>query len=267
MARLGIIAGGGALPRRLADACKRDGRDHFIIGFHGQTDLVTSPHAWTKLGATNEAIDILKKNGVTQLVMAGNIRRPTLAEMKPDLRTLQVFARLGAKAFGDDALLRGVTQELEKEGFQVLGAHEIDPSLITAAGTVGKIEPQSQHSADIARGIAAAKDLGRLDIGQGVVVQQGIVLAVEAVEGTDAMLERCRKLRRKGTGGVLVKCCKPQQDTRIDLPTVGLRTVRKAYEAGLAGIAVEAGASIMLDRDDVAAAADQLGLFVIGYTS
>lgn len=270
MTRLGIISGGGGLPRKLIERCRRDNRDVFVLAFRGQTDEMTVegiPHAWTKLGATGEAIDILKKNAVNDLVMAGRIRRPSLSEMKPDFRTLQVFAKLGLRALGDDLLLRAVAGELEKEGFRVLGAHEVDPGLLTPEGILGARQPQPEHKADIDFGIRTAKTLGALDVGQAVVIQQGIAIGLEAIEGTDALLERCAKLRRKGRGGVLVKACKPQQDKRLDLPAVGLRTVRKAYEAGLEGIAVEAGSSLLLDREEVIAAADSLGIFLMGFRS
>jgi UDP-2,3-diacylglucosamine hydrolase len=268
MSRLGIIAGGGGLPKTLIEACRRDRRPFFVLGFKGQTDsaiLRDTAHAWSRLGATSEAISILKSNDVDTLVMAGAIRRPSLAELKPDLRTLQVFARLGFRALGDDALLRTVAQELEKDGFKVVGAHEIEPGLVTPEGVLGRNKPSDENKADITFGIKVAKTLGALDVGQACVIQQGIALGIEAIEGTDALLERCRKLRRKGGGGVLVKSCKPQQDRRLDLPAVGIRTVRRAFEAGLAGIAVESGASLLLDRDEVISAADSLGLFIIGF--
>lgn len=268
MSRLGIIAGGGGLPAKLIEACRRDQRPFFVLGLKGQTDgaiLNGTSHAWSRLGATTEAISILKSNGVDTLVMAGAIRRPTLSELKPDLRTIQVFAKLGLKAFGDDALLRTVAQELEKDGFKVIGAHEIEPGLVSPEGVLGKVQPSAEHRQDVEFGITVAKTLGKLDVGQACVVQQGIVLGLEAIEGTDALLQRCGKLRRKGRGGVLVKACKPQQDRRIDLPAVGLRTVRRAYEAGLEGIALEAGAALLLDRDEVVAAADKLGMFIEGF--
>ncbi len=270
MSRLGIIAGSGGLPRRLIEASRRDGREFFVLGFRGQTEenlMRGVPHGWTKLGATNAAIDILKQNNVDTLVMAGAIRRPSLREMRPDLRTIKVFARLGAAAFGDDALLRAVVDELEKEGFSIVGAHDVEPALITPVGVLGKIKPGGQNSIDRDFGIKVTKTLGALDVGQAAVVQQGIVIGIEAVEGTDNLLARCRKHRRQGIGGVLVKSCKPQQDRRVDLPAIGLRTVRRAYEAGLAGIAVEAGASILLDRDEVVEAVDRLGLFIEGFSA
>lgn len=268
MSRLGIIAGGGGLPRKLIEACRREQRPFFVLGLRGQTDgevLDGTEHAWSKLGATTEALGILKSKGVDTLVMAGRIRRPSILELKPDLRTLQFFARLGLKGLGDDGLLKNVAQELEKDGFRIIGAHEVDPGLVTPEGVLGKRQLSEANRADVDLGVMVTKTLGKIDVGQAAVVQQGIVLGVEAVEGTDELLERCRKLRRKGIGGVLVKSCKPQQDRRLDLPAVGLRTVRKAYEAGLEGIAIEAGASLILDRDEAVAAADKVGLFMLGF--
>jgi len=267
MTLLGIIAGGGGLPRKLIHACQRDGRPFFVLALQGQTDkkiLSGVPHKWSRVGAINEAVGILKAENVDTLVLAGSVRRPGLLEMKPDWRTLQVFARLGKAAFGDDALLRAAAGELEKDGFRLVGAHEIEPDLITPEGVLTRKTISRENNADLEYGVRVVKALGQMDVGQAGVVQQGVVLGVEAAEGTDDLLRRCRRLRRKGRGGVLVKLCKPQQDRRLDLPTVGLRTVRLAYEAGLEGIAVEAGATLLLDRDEVIAAADKLGIFVTG---
>ncbi|MFH1158132.1 MAG: UDP-2,3-diacylglucosamine diphosphatase LpxI [Pseudomonadota bacterium] len=268
MSRLGIIAGGGGLPKKLIEACQRGGRPFFVLALLGQADkkiLNDVPHRWCRIGAIGEAVGVLKAENVDTLVMAGSVRRPGLMEMKPDWRTLQVFARLGMAAFGDDSLLRAVAAELEKDGFKLVGAHEIEPALITPEGVLTKKQPSPENKADVEYGFRVVKALGSLDVGQAAVVQQGIVLGVEAVEGTDALLERCGGLRRKGRGGVLVKTCKPQQDRRMDLPAIGLRTLRHAYEAGLEGIAAEAGASLLLDREDVVSAADRLGLFITGF--
>lgn len=270
MSRLGIIAGGGGLPRTLVSACRRTGRPFFVLAFKGQTEealVEDAPHAWTRLGATNEAIRILKENNVTDVVMAGAMRRPSLFEMKPDWRTVQVFAKLGKAAFGDDALLRAIAEVFEKEGFTVRGAHEIDPALITTEGVLGKHAPNADQQKDVDFGIRLTRTLGEMDVGQAAVIQLGVALGVEGVEGTDALMYRCRDLKRKGPGGVLVKSCKPQQDRRLDLPAIGINTVRRAYQAGLTGIAVEAGASFLLDREEVIAAADKLGLFILGFKS
>lgn len=265
--KLGILAGGGELPARLAAAVQGAGRAVFVVAFEGQTDpatVVGVPHLWSRLGAAGSIIDRLRAEGVGDLVFVGPVRRPSFTELMPDWWTTRFFMRVGTRALGDDGLLRAVARELEDEGFRVVGLHDFLGELLTVPGPAGTVLPDAQAEADIARGIEVARGLGRLDVGQGCVVQQGIVLAVEAVEGTDAMLERVGAVRRPGGGGVLVKMRKPQQDGRLDLPTIGTATVAKAAAAGLAGIAVQAGGSLTIDRAAVGALADRLGLFVIG---
>lgn len=269
MARLGIIAGGGGLPVKLVEACKRSGRDYFVLALHGQADadvVQNSSHDWVHIGATNRAMEILRDKGVDQVVLAGSIRRPWLLSIRPDLRTLKVLIRLGRKVLGDDVMLRAVARELEKEGFKVVGAHEIEPGLITPEGILGKKQPTAEDTKDILLGIETSKQLGKFDVGQAAIVRHGHVVGTETAQGTDALLRQCRNLTAKGAaGGVLVKSCKPQQDKRMDLPAIGPGTIQKAYEAGLAGIAIEAGSSILLDKEETIALADRLGLFVIGF--
>ena len=267
MSRTGIIAGGGSLPQKLIDACKRGQRDFFVLALQGQADknLVNDvPHRWVRIGATDEALSILKAEHVDEVVMAGSVRRPGLMEMKPDWRTVQVFARLGLSALGDDVLLRAVAGELEKDGFKLIGAHEIEPSLITPEGLLTKKAPSAENNADLTYGIKVIKTLGQLDVGQAAVVQQGIVLAVEAVEGTDAMLARIAAVARPGPGGVLVKLAKPGQERRADLPTLGSATISNACAAGLRGIAFEAGGSLLTNKKLMIEAADAGGIFLLG---
>jgi len=268
MSRLGLIAGGGSLPLKLIETCKRTGRDIFVLAIEGQAEKPFSPgvpHHWIKLGETGKTISLLKSEAIDTLVLAGSVRRPSLSELRPDWRTVRVFAKLGLAALGDDALLRAVANEIRKEGIALIGAHEIEPDLLTPEGFLTSRKPSPENIADMEYGIKIVRELGRLDVGQAAVVQEGIALGVEAVEGTDALLKRARDQRRKGSGGVLVKGCKPQQDKRLDLPAIGLRTLRLAHEAGLSGIAVEAGASLLLDREEVLSAADKLGLFIVGF--
>jgi len=192
------------------------------------------------------------------------VRRPSLASLMPDWRAAKFFARIGLRALGDDGLLSAIIKELELEGFRVVGIESILGGLLAPKGPLGRIEPDEQARADIARGLEVARALGALDIGQAAVVQQGIVLGVEAADGTDALIARAGSLRREGPGGVLVKIAKPGQERRVDLPTIGVRTVEAAANAGLRGIAVEAGAALVVDRAAVAAAADGAALFVLG---
>lgn len=266
--KLGIVAGGGELPARLIAACRVAGRDHFVLALEGHADprqIGDAPQAWIRLGAAGSGLEQLRRAGVEELVMAGPVRRPTLAELRPDWRTARFFAKVGLKALGDDGLLRAVIRELEDEGFRVVGADSIIAGHLARAGVWGRIQPDEQAHVDIARGRAVLRGLGALDIGQAVVVQQGIVLGVEAIEGTDALIDRCRDLGREGVGGVLVKAAKPGQERRIDLPTVGSETVRRAHGAGLRGIAVEVGSTIVVDREAMIAEADAAGLFLVGF--
>ncbi|MBP2298570.1 LpxI family protein [Azospirillum picis] len=269
-AKLAILAGGGTLPARIAAAVRGQGREVFIVAFDGHTDPETVsglPHLWSRFGAAGTILRRLHDEGVGEVVFAGPVRRPSFTELMPDWRTARFLARVGTRALGDDGLLRAVVREVEEDGFRVVGLHDLLKDLLTAPGLVGRHSPDADAERDIARGVEVARALGALDVGQGAVVQQGIVLAVEAVEGTDAMLDRCGSLRRPGPGGVLVKVKKPKQDRRIDLPTMGLTTVERAAAAGLRGIAIEAGGSLLVDRAAVAEAADRLGLFVLGIES
>lgn len=266
--KLGILAGGGDLPVTLVETCRRDGRDFFLIALEGQAaaDWLSPdiPHAWFRLGAAGAILERLKAEGVAEIVMAGRVRRPSLAELRPDWKATQFFTRIGLKALGDDGLLRGVAQVLEEEGFRVIGVQSLIADLLTPTGPLGRHRPDDQALADIALGIKVARGLGELDIGQSVVVQQGVVLGVEAVEGTDALIDRCGLLRRPGPGPVLVKCAKPQQDRRLDLPALGPDTVAHCRAAGFSGVAAQAGNTLFLGRDRAVAAADEAGLFLMG---
>jgi DUF1009 family protein len=222
------------------------------------------PHAWCRIGAAAAGLSLLRENNVTELVLAGSIRRPSLAALRPDWRAAKLFARIGYRALGDDGLLSAIVNEFEQEGFRVIGADQLLDQAFVAAGPLGKVRPDPEAQADIDHGLRIARALGVLDIGQAVVVQQGLVLGVEAIEGTDELLRRCAGLRRDGPGGVLVKTEKPGQERRADRPTIGLHTVELAAETGLRGVAVEADATIVLDRDEIIRTADGAGIFVVG---
>jgi UDP-2,3-diacylglucosamine hydrolase len=265
--KLGILAGGGALPARLIEACRKEGREVFVVAVKGQAEaeqVAGAPHAWVRIGALGQAVRLLQDNGVKDLVLAGRFRRPSLIEMLPDAQMLRFLIEIGPKFARDDALHRAAVGWAERLGFRIVGPESIDRGLLATEGVYGALAPDAAAQADIERGLEVAKALGAVDVGQGVVVQQGIVLALEAIEGTDAMIERAGALRRKGQGGILIKVKKPGQEARVDLPAIGVRTVEKAKAAGLRGIAVEAGAAIVIDREGVVRAADSAGLFVVG---
>lgn len=267
--KLGVIAGGGDLPLRLVEGARAAGRETYVLAIKNQADLELNgiPHDWVRLGAGGKALELLRAAGVQDVVFAGRITRPSLGALMPDGRTARFLAKLPGKALGDDGLLRAVVAEVEAEGFHVVGADDVLGGLLMEKGTLGRHAPDDAAWADIRHGIKIARAIGALDIGQAVVVQQGIVLGVEGVEGTDALIERCGGLRREGPGGVLVKAKKPGQERRIDLPTIGPQTVTRAAAAGLRGIAVEADHALILDREAVIAEADRLGLFLVGFAA
>ncbi len=265
---LGILAGGGVLPGRVADAARAAGRRVFIVGLLGYAEpavLAPFPHAIIRIGAAGAILAALRDQGCRDLVLVGPVRRPSLLDLRPDVEGARILTRIGRAAFaGDDGLLAAVLRVLSDEGFRVIGAHEVLAEALGPCGLLSRTAPDAQAMADIRRGVAVARALGAVDVGQGCVVQQGIVLAVEAAEGTDAMLARAGGLTRPGHGGVLVKLVKPGQDRRADLPTIGPDTVQAAARAGLRGVAFEAGGTILAERASTVAAADAAGLFLIG---
>jgi hypothetical protein len=265
---LGVLAGGGPLPGRVAAAAQAAGRPVFLVGLEGFAEpavLAPFPHSFVRLAAAGRILALLRAHGCRDLVLVGPVRRPSILDLRPDVEGAKILARIGRAAFaGDDGLLAAVVRVLAEEGFAVIGAHEILTEAVGPRGALGRAEPDAQALADIARGAAVVRALGLADVGQACVVQQGIVLAVEAIEGTDAMLARAGTLARPGPGGVLVKLVKPGQDRRADLPTIGPGTVRAAAAAGLRGIAFEAGGTILTDRAALVQAAESAGLFLVG---
>jgi DUF1009 family protein len=267
--KLGIIAGGGALPARLASAAISMGRDVCIVKLDGFADdpvLDQYPNVTARLGAAAKILDAMRKESCQDVVLAGKVARPSLSSIRPDWRAAKMLMKVGSKALGDDGLLRLVGKELEREGFRLLGAHEILGDLAVEEGILGNVTPDEQAMTDARHGLSVARILGQADVGQGCVVQQGLVLALEAIEGTDEMVRRSALYRRDGIGGVLVKSAKPQQDKRLDLPAIGMTTIEEAHNAGLRGIALLAGGTMIIDRAAVIARADALGLFVVGLT-
>jgi DUF1009 family protein len=253
--KLGIIAGGGELPARMVEVCRANGRAVFVLAFTGQTDpatVVGVDHAWVRLGQTAPALAALRDAEVEELVLIGPVKRPGLKGIGFDLRGAKFLAKVAAQGLGDDGLLSAAIRGLEDEGFRVIGAAEVLAELLAPRGPIGAGRPDAQAERDIARGLEVLRAL------------QGIVLGVEADEGTDGLIARCAGLAREGPGGVLVKIRKPGQERRVDLPTLGAETVARARRAGLRGIAVEAGGSLIVDRAAVAAAADAAGIFLCG---
>ena len=271
---LGLIAGGGALPRAVAQAVRAAGREVFVVPLVGSVseDWVKDfPHEFLSPGEPGRIVKAMKIAGVSQVLLAGRVDRPKFSEMKLDAKGMLLLPKaIAAAKKGDDSLLRFIVGICEDEGFTAVSVAEAAPALVAQDGLLGRVAPDGEQQGDILQAFKIVHALGALDVGQAAVVCEGLALAVEAAEGTDAMLARIPSLREslRGTAdkkrGVLVKALKPTQDRKTDLPVVGVQTVRNAAAAFLAGIALEAGAAVIRDKAAVAAEADRLGLFVIG---
>jgi DUF1009 family protein len=272
--RLAIIAGSGFLPSYVAEAAQSRGEAPLIIALRSETDRSWEGFEHVVVGVGDfAAIDrLLEVNNIERVVMSGGVkRRPEWRDVRPTLKTLAKVPSIVRTLMsgGDDTVLRMVIKLIEKDGRRVVGAQEIAPDLLASVGPLGAVAPNADDLKDIAKAGAAAEALGRLDVGQGAVSVGGRIVALEGVEGTDSMLERVADLRAGGRisqrrRGALVKLCKPQQDVRADLPSIGISTVENARKAGLAGVAVDAGRSLILDRDAVIAAANEAGIFISG---
>jgi DUF1009 family protein len=274
MSGLGIIAGGGELPRAVARSAREAGRSVFVIGLRGAADpeIAEFPHDWISLGEAGRLFRLLRANDCSDVLFTGRVARPKLNELKTDARGMLLLPRVIAAArAGDDALLRVLMDILASEGFHAVGVGEAAPGLLTPEGALGGLTPSAEQQRDVALGVKVIRALGALDVGQAAVVCAGLVLAIEAAEGTDAMILRVPRLQRNIRGfegrprGVLVKALKPTQDGKTDLPVIGVATVENASRAHLAGIAVEAGRSLIVDRPAVVAAADAAGVFLVGF--
>lgn len=273
MATLGIIAGGGELPLAIAESARDAGRDVFILALSGADEgLLRFPLENTGIGELGKSLSLLKKHACEEVTFAGRVSRPDWSDLKLDARGALALPKVAAAALkGDDALMRAMLAIFEKEGFRVVGTADAAPDLIASAGIYGRHKPDPQAQADIAQARDVVRRMGELDIGQAAAVADGLVLAVEAAEGTDAMLERLPLLSKNLRGtpqkrrGVLVKAPKPGQERRVDLPVIGVRTIELASAGGLAGVAVEAGAALIMRKSRIVEAADRLGLFVMAF--
>ena len=270
---LGIIAGGGELPRAIAHSARAAGRDVFVLAINGMAgDWAREfPNEWLSLGEPGGAIKAFRAHNCSDITLAGRVQRPKFSELKLDMKGMLIAPRVIAAALkGDDALLRSLVDVFEREGFHIVGAAEAAPDLIAKEGVMGRVQPTPANEADIAQAFKIARAIGALDVGQAAIVCEGLALAVEAAEGTDAMIARVAQLPEHFRGskskprGVLVKAPKPIQDGRTDLPVVGVETIRRAADVALAGVAVEAGGALFVDREAIVAEADKLGLFLTG---
>ncbi len=269
---LALICGGGSLPLAVADFVAKRGRKVILFPVRGAADpaaVSRYPHHWLYLGQLGKFQRLAKAAGCREVVFIGSLVRPAFWQMRPDFEVLMVLPRmLAAFRGGDNFLLSSVGKLVEEGDFRLLGAHQVAPEILVPEGVLGRVPPSEHDRADIALGLDYLRAASRFDIGQAVALSDRYVLAVEAAEGTDQMLARVAEMRARGRvppgRGVLVKAPKEMQDHRFDLPSIGPQTIEGVARAGLAGIAVVAGATIIAEPAKVVRAADHANVFVVG---
>lgn len=268
---LALIAGRGDLPHKIIDA-QKDKRPIVVVAFEGQTPLELTqrlpseiPVLWVKLGVIAPVLDFFKQWHVTDVTMAGGLTRPKLRDLSMDRTGARWLTALGVNAFkGDDHLLGGIVALLEKEGLSIIPPHDLVGNLFAPAGMLTVRAPTSDDQNDINQGITILNVLSPYDVGQAIAVHDGCVLGIETIEGTTALLGNIRALGR-APGGVFVKMRKTGQSQKVDMPTIGIDTIQQVRDAGLSGIAIEAGGVQVLDLIDVIRLADEAGLFVVSF--
>jgi len=265
--KIGLIAGGGALPHEVIKDAQDQGYDIYVAALRSFSkpedfDVASDAYGFVEF---RKLVKQFKQKKCTHVVMAGNVARPDFSTIKPGIRDLPLLAKaVKAASKGDDGLLKFVVSLFETEGFDILAPQDICKSTLMPIGALGKTKPTHAHLQDIEKAMNIAVLIGSADIGQGAVVNKGLVLAVEAQEGTDKMLERVAQLPIAVRGGILAKCLKPGQEVRVDMPTIGLTTIALASKAGIDGIVLVAGKAFVMNRAEVAASADKYGIFIYG---
>jgi DUF1009 family protein len=262
------------VPIHVAEAAVAQGRPVLVIGIDGEADrgIERFPHVWLSWGQIGKLQKLLEGHGGRDMVLIGSIRsRPDFKKLKLDFGAIKSLPEILAIIVGGDSdVLSATVKFFERRGFRIVGAHEVARDLVAPHGSIGRHSPGEHGQRDAAIAMRAARAIGAIDAGQAAVAVNGRVVALEAAEGTDAVLARvgelraARRLRWEGRAGVLAKCVKPRQDLRVDMPTIGPKTVEAVIAAGLAGIAVEVGRVMIIDREQVVKAADQAGLFIVG---
>lgn len=265
--KLAIIAGNGSIPFYLIEECNKIGREYCLIIIEGHGKELSEkyePDYIVSLSKMGRAVKYVKNIGIKHILMVGGVKRPSLKNIIPDLWTAKFLTTISSKVSGDNSVLSKLTKALEREGFIIVAPEEVLPNLICPKGTLGKVKPNQQNNEDISTGYRIAKIIGANDIGQSIIIENGLVIAVEAAEGTDRMIKRSLNLKKEKKAGVLIKVIKPMQDKRIDRPVIGIDTIKAVKKAGLDGIALESNEILILNYSDVILYADEEGLFVEG---
>lgn len=266
--RIALIAGGGALPQLVAHSAKEQRQDLFVIALKGITDpqwVTEYPHAWIGIAQVGRLYDLFKSENITQALMAGHVRRPSFGELIPDWTGWKTLRRLQTKHLqGDDAILSFLAREIEDQGVTMIGADQVYRDGVMPEGVMTRTEPSKDDWADIRFALPTLQHWAENDLGQAIAVQQKMILGIEAIEGTASLINRCGSYQRPGRKPILVKIKKPQQDRRLDLPTIGLETIKQCIAAGFGGIAVDAGNALFLQAPQAVDEANKHGLFIVG---
>ena len=266
---IGLIAGNGQFPLLFARAAKARGVRVYAVAMVGETDRAIEAEAdethWVRVGQLGRMIKLFKGARVLKAAMAGGVRKTRLFEgVRPDLTAVKILARCAVRR--DDGMLRAIASEFEQHGIQIVDSTLYMPDCLAPAGVLTADKPSARELADLDYGLAIAREIGRLDIGQTVVVKDGAVVALEAIEGTDACIARAGELTGH-EGAVVIKVAKPDQDMRFDVPAIGVRTIETLKHAGVRTLGVEAGRTLLLEPERLVSAADKAGIVIVGLTS
>jgi len=267
--KIAIFAGDGFLPRHVYDACRDQGIEVKIIGLEGQVSSEAFKgvnYEVFPLHAVSKIIKILNQDGITDVVLAGKVCRSTsLSKLLLDIKGTKLLTKIMRYGLNDNAILTAIIKFLESEGLRLWPAESLAKDLMVSKGALTRIEPSKEDWIDIKKGMKILKDIAQHDIGQSLVIQSGLILGIEAAEGTDAMIARCGMIKQKEeTGPILIKAVKPKQDRRVDLPCIGSATIEKLHENGFRGIAVEAKVTLLLEGSKTIDEANSKGIFIYG---
>ncbi len=266
--KVAIIAGSGALPRHVYDGCLKQGLEPMLIGLSSNTEVERFPEVELEIFPMHAVSKVLKKmrdGGVSHVVFAGKVKRSSLSKLLLDSKGARLLANIMKAGLNDNSLLVTILEFFEKEGFTVISPEKIATDIVVKKGKLTQCEPTKEHWRDIKKGQEILRGIASYDVGQALIIQSGLVLGVEAAEGTDELIKRCGSIMNpEESGGILVKACKPKQDKRVDLPCIGLQTIHNLHGNGLVGVAIEAGAALMLDEQKTLEEADKLGIFIYG---
>lgn len=268
--KIGVIAGGGSAPKLIINNLRSQKIKYFVIAINGNADpsvLKEYDHEFVDIGEFKKVLNILKNHSISHISFIGGIKRPSLSSVKLDSESALFMTKFSLKKFtgGDNNLLSSILSFFENKGYNVISAEKLAPELITPKGVLGRIKPSKTDKADIEIGVKSLETIGKLDIGQSIIVENSYVLGIEAAEGTNNLIKRCKHLKReKKNCGVLVKLKKHKQDPRIDLPSIGVDTIKEAKKSGLNGIALDSNNSFIIDKKNVIKEADKNNIFLVG---